>query len=137
MSTESSFIEYDEHGDTIRWGQANATAMLDVGGESSVIRVEVWSVLRVTIWLRNNERNTEIAVVCAWQESANFMVERWEHIYPHYLKYYASAGIANRWKWEVERWIWTRENGWQAQDNLKRLGGYFGLSGAVGKFRLT
>ena len=110
MSTESSLIQYDECGAIIGWGDANATTLVDVPDTPPVLRVEARSVLYVSVSMRNNCR-------AEWKEVASFMVEHWEQTYPHFLRYRCNI-VAPYCKWDIENWIWTRQNGWQPEDYL-------------------
>ena len=116
MSTDFSFIQYDEHGVIVEWGPPNATTLVDVcveGQTNQVLRVDAWKVLYVKVWIRNTDHDTPFASVSHWQQAFSFVVERWDQVFPHFDRFYLSAGIANRWKWEVETWLWTSQNGWE------------------------
>ena len=106
MSTDCPFIQYDQHGVIVEWGPANATTLVDVcveGQTNRVLRVDAWKVLYVKVWIRNIYRDTQLASVSHWQHMFSFFVERWDQVFPHFELFYGSGGIANRFKWEVER----------------------------------
>ena len=126
MSTDVSFIQYDEHGVIVEWGPPNATTLVDVcveGQTNQVLRVDAWKVLYVKVWIRNIYRPTQFACVSRWEHMCSFVVERWDQVFPHFELFYGSAGIANRFKWDVERWLWTSQNGWEPDDYPTPHGG--------------
>ena len=108
-------IEYDCYGRFLRWGPPNHTTLIDL--YDRVYRVNAWSVLAVTVFHRNNDHDTRFSLVSHWQYCADFIVERWDQIWPHFREFFPTAGFANRFRFDnIERWIWTSETNWQPAD---------------------
>ena len=74
-------IEYDEHGRFLRWGPPNHTTLIDL--YDRLYRVNVWSVLHVTVLHRNTDHDTRFSLVSHWQYYADFIVGRWDQVWPH------------------------------------------------------
>ena len=112
MLTHWAVLQYDEHGVITAFRPANATTLVDDR------RVDAWKVLNVTVWIRNTHCDTRFALKKDWQVAFRFVVERWDQIIPHFERYHRRVGIANRFKWEVERFLWTSQNGWEPADYM-------------------
>ena len=116
-------IAYDGNGVIVAWGPANSTTSIDVsvqGQTNEMLEVDAWKVLYVTVWIRNTYTplyGRTLALTDHWLNMTSFVVESWEQIFPHFLSYYSSERIANRFRWEVEKWIWTKQNGWEPDDS--------------------
>ena len=99
-------IQYDGDGVITEWGPANTRTLVDHDVQGRVLEVDAWMVLYVTVCTHNNDCDT-LAEEEHWQKRSSFVVERWDQIFAHFEWFYGSAGIANRLKWEVERWLWN------------------------------
>ena len=121
---------YDGDGEIVEWGRANTTMLQDfvfdegepeeeLESERRGIRtVEAWRVLYVHVSIRNIWAPTHLAVPDYWTHYVSYCVERWDQIVPHLNDFYASVGVANRFRWEVEPWLWTQQDGWEPEDIL-------------------
>ena len=98
-------LAYDQRDVIVEWEPANATTLVDVcveGQTNRVLRVDAWKVLYVKVWIRIIHRDTPFASVSHWQHTSSFVVENWDQVFTHFQMFYGSAGIVNRFKWEVE-----------------------------------
>ena len=123
ISTDSPLIQYDEHGVVTEWGPTNAKTLVDVyvqGQSNHVLPVDAWKVLNVTVLIRNTHCDTRFALKKDWQVAFSFVVERWDQIFPHFERFHRRVGIASRFKWEVERFLWTSQNGWEPADYMSK-----------------
>ena len=117
-------IIYDDVGEIVDWGPANTTMLQEydvwtfrgVPMTRGLREVAAWRVLYVHVWVRNIDRITQVAVPEYWTHYRSYCVERWEQIVQHVNDYYASGGVANRYSWEVEAWLWTEQDGWEPED---------------------
>ena len=116
-------LAYDVKGAVALWGLPNAKTSIDVreqGQPNQKIEVDAWKVLYVSVWIRDTEPQIDpraIAPTTHWMQHFSFVVERWDQIFPFFRKYCRSQEVANRFSWEVERWIWTRQKGWEPDDS--------------------
>ena len=123
MSTDSPLIQYDDRGVITDWGPANATTLIEVyepgaATNNQVLQVDAWKVFFVTVWIRNSDFDTPLASTPSWQILPSFSLERWDQILPHFERFHTSAGIARRFQWGVEGWLWPSQNGWEPDDYL-------------------
>ena len=112
-------IEYDENGRFLRWGPPNHREVLFGDGRPyHVVPVHAWRVIHVTVWCRRFDDVTRLSSDSNWGVYEEFIVERMDQVWVHFSDFFLSGGIANRFRFDIERWIWTAENHWEPHDYM-------------------
>ena len=107
-------LTYDEEGNVVNWGQPNSEHLL-----RSCRPVPCWRVLYVSAWVRDfpgvqgPHRGDQ-----GWWYYDSFYVARWSAVRMVFDKLFATAGWYTRVAFSVETLLWTREEGWDIEDQL-------------------
>ena len=102
----------------VDWGSPNSTELVDTifewGGRiyPTIMEVPAWRMFRVRTWITNNRFPTRFATINVWRELEPHWVD--EQRLLAFLRTW--SGVADRWKWEIERWVYTAEDGWQPSE---------------------
>ena len=105
---------YDGHQPILRvveWGPGTSGHLVDL--EEGVLAVEGWEVLWVDAYVRGYKLGD-----AGWGDSpwATFPVLQWSEIPNVFESFFATGGLYTRVSFHVEKWIWTRECGWECDD---------------------
>ena len=104
------------------WGFPNAHTLHECVSQHSeqkqLQRALAWKVFYVQIWIRNVGETTRNANPRFWLPFTSFYAEYWDEIEPRFFRDYFSAGVAERFSWIVESWLWTEDYGWTPADHL-------------------
>ena len=110
-------LTYDEEGNVVNWGQPNSEHLLQV--MRNCRPVPCWRVLYVSAWVRDfpgvqgPHRGDQ-----GWWYYVSFYVARWSAVRMVFDKLFATAGWYTRVSFSVETLLWTREEGWDIEDQL-------------------
>ena len=104
------------------WGYPNTYERVEYmpqHGEPKQLRcVLAWKVFYVQVYIRNVDEITQGASSRYWLPFATFYAEKWEDIDHLFYRDHFSAGVAHRFCWIVESWLWTEDFGWNPADNI-------------------
>ena len=104
------------------WGYPNGhtlhESVSEHSGQKQLQHTLAWQVFYVQIWIRNVEDTTRNANPRCWLPHTSFYAEFWDEIEPRFYRDYFSAGVAERFCWIVEAWLWTEDYGWTPADHL-------------------
>ena len=64
------------------------------------------------------DQTTRNANTAFWLPHTTFYAESWAEIDRRFYEDYFSAGVAQRFCWIVESWLWTEDYGWNPADHL-------------------
>ena len=107
-------LTYDDEGNVVNWGQPNSEHLL-----RSCRSVPCWRVLYVSAWVRDfpgvqgPHRGDQ-----GWWYYVSFYVARWDGVRMVFDELFATAGWYHRVRFSVEALLWTREEGWDIDDQL-------------------
>ena len=122
MFTTKPVVWYPTDASGPAWGYPNAHTLHDLEPQHSEHRqlqhVLAWKVFHVQICIRNMDQTNRNANTEFWLPYTTFYAESWAEIESRLYKDYFSAGVAQRFCWIVESWMWTEDCGWSPVDHL-------------------